>query len=55
MRRFTSVLVLAIFLLPSLFGQTPQPSTNPRKHSNNNAPDPNVQILATTLIAKAKP
>jgi hypothetical protein len=30
MRRFTSVLVLAIFLLPSLFGQTPQPSTNPR-------------------------
>jgi len=28
MRRFVSVLVLATVLLPSLFAQTPQPSTN---------------------------
>jgi hypothetical protein len=39
MRRFTSVLVLATVLLPSLFGQTPQPqpSNNQSTQQQQNA------------------
>jgi hypothetical protein len=39
MRRFVSVLVLATVLLPSLFGQSPQPSTKqPTKQQQNSKP-----------------
>jgi Protein of unknown function (DUF3761) len=38
MRRFVSILALAAFLLPSLYSQNPQPSTDPQAQQQQQKP-----------------